>query len=40
MHYDPADLDGDGEFDAIDIAILEDGDQEAGASPTRNTGGC
>ena len=27
---DPGDLDGDGEFDAIDIAIMEDGvDNEA-----------
>ncbi len=25
---DPADLDGDGSFDAIDIMIMEDGDKE------------
>ena len=25
--FDPADLDGDGEFDAIDIAILEEDDK-------------
>jgi hypothetical protein len=34
-HHDPADLDGDGEFDAIDIAILEDGQ-----STNRKTGCC
>jgi len=27
---DPADLDGDGEFDAIDIMILEDGEAPLG----------
>jgi hypothetical protein len=34
---DPADLDGDGEFDAIDISIMEDGEDSGG---TKNKGGC
>ena len=29
--FDHADLDGDGEFDAIDIEILEDGENQGGA---------
>jgi hypothetical protein len=32
---DPADLDGDGEFDAIDMMILEDGEQENQGSGIR-----
>ena len=28
-NHDPADLDGDGEFDAIDIVILEEGQETA-----------
>ena len=34
--YDPADLDGDGEFDAIDISIMEDevGDEKKGCCVT------
>ena len=39
LRRDPADLDGDGEFDAIDIAILE-GDKEVDRSQYRNTGCC
>ena len=32
MHEnDPADLDGDGRFDAIDIEILEDGGDQGGS---------
>jgi len=33
-HHTPADLDGDGEFDAIDIVILEEG------QPPNRTGCC
>ena len=34
---DPADLDGDGEFDAIDMEIL-DGEEEDQQQPTSNVG--
>jgi hypothetical protein len=33
-------LDGDGEFDAIDIAILEEGNSASTQSKNRNTGCC
>ena len=36
---DPADLDGDGEFDAIDIVILEEG-QDSSPPPTNRKTGC
>jgi len=39
MNQDPADLDGDGEFDAIDVSIIEDG-QVSDPPPNRNTGCC
>ena len=35
---DPGDLDGDGEFDAIDIAIMEDG--EDNVARKSNSGCC
>lgn len=38
-HRDPADLDGDGEFDAIDIVILEDG-KDSSPPPNKSTGYC
>ena len=34
MNHDPADLDGDGEFDGIDIAILEK-DENKNSKQTR-----
>ncbi len=39
MNHDPADIDSDGEFDAIDIAILE---EEKGVKQpqNRNVGCC
>jgi hypothetical protein len=37
---DPADLDGDGEFDAIDMMILEDGEQEKKSSGGGGSGCC
>jgi hypothetical protein len=37
--HDPADLDDDGEFDAIDIVILEEG-QDSAPPPNRKTGCC
>ncbi|GAB4343236.1 MAG: hypothetical protein Kow0089_18860 [Desulfobulbaceae bacterium] len=40
MHdFDPADLDGDGEFDAIDIHIMEEGEKED-QSPQPGARGC
>ena len=36
--YDPADLDGDGEFDGIDIAFLEDEDSKK--KPDNGKSGC
>lgn len=39
MNHDPADLDGDGEFDAIDIVILEEGNN-SNQPQNRNTGCC
>lgn len=39
MNLDPADLDSDGEFDAIDFTILDDG-QVSDPPPNRNTGCC
>jgi hypothetical protein len=39
VNHDPADLDGDGEFDAIDFTILDDG-QVSDPPPNRNTGCC
>jgi hypothetical protein len=39
MNRDPADLDGDGEFDAIDISIFDDS-EESDPPPNRNTGCC
>ena len=38
--YDPADFDGDGEFDGIDIAFLENEDGEGNKKPARGNGGC
>ena len=35
LNHDPADLDGDGEFDGIDIAILE---EEKGKYPNKQGG--
>jgi hypothetical protein len=34
---DPADLDGDGEFDAIDISIMENSEDSGGR---KNNSGC
>jgi len=39
-NYDPADLDGDGEFDGIDIAFLDDEDGAGKQKPTRGNSGC
>jgi len=39
LNHDPADLDGDGEFDAIDIAILEEA-KDGKQLPNRNAGCC
>ena len=36
--FDHADLDGDGEFDAIDMEILEDGEKSGG--PPGSGSGC
>ena len=36
--YDHADLDGDGEFDAIDISIMED--EEENKQPVNRKSGC
>jgi len=38
--FDHADLDGDGEFDAIDMMILEGGEQEKKSSGGGNSGCC
>lgn len=38
--HDPADLDGDGEFDAIDMKILEDGEQKKKPPGGGNAGCC
>ncbi len=38
--FDEADLDGDGEFDAIDMLILEDGEQEKKSSGGGSSGCC
>lgn len=38
--FDEADLDGDGEFDAIDMMILEDGEQEKQGSGKGSSGCC
>ncbi len=38
--YDPADLDGDGEFDGIDIAFLENEDGEGNRKPASGNSGC
>ena len=35
--YDPADLDGDGEFDGIDIAFLEEENKSPGS---KDNSGC
>jgi hypothetical protein len=40
MNHAPADLDGDGEFDAIDIAILEEDNSGSTQPKNRNTGCC
>ena len=37
---DPADLDGDGSFDAIDIVILEDEDGASNKQSVKGTSGC
>ncbi len=37
---EPADLDGDGEFDAIDIMFLEEGEKEGEGRHTGSTGCC
>jgi hypothetical protein len=37
-NHDPVDLDGDGEFDAIDIVILEEG--KGNAPPSNRSTGC
>ena len=39
MSQDSADLDGDGEFNAIDITILEEGESKTSAQ-NKNTGCC
>ena len=39
MNHDPADLDGDGEFDAIDVVILEEG-KNPRQPPNKSTGCC
>ena len=36
-NYDPADLDGDGEFDGIDIAFLEEENKTSGS---KDNAGC
>lgn len=38
--FDPADLDGDGEFDAIDISILENEDGGGSKQPASGNSGC
>ena len=38
--FDHADLDGDGEFDAIDMMILEDGEQKKTTPGGGNAGCC
>ncbi len=38
--FDEADLDGDGEFDGIDISFLEDGEQEKKSSGGGSSGCC
>ena len=38
--YDPADLDGDGEFDGIDIAFLENEDGGESKQPASGNSGC
>ena len=38
--YDPADLDGDGEFDGIDIAFLENKDGGGSKQPASGNSGC
>lgn len=39
--FDKADLDGDGEFDGIDIAILDEGENNSSRQPkSQNTGCC
>jgi|MTBAKSStandDraft_1061840.scaffolds.fasta_scaffold08156_3 hypothetical protein len=38
--HDKADLDGDGEFDAIDITILEDGEPVNKNPPGKKSGCC
>jgi hypothetical protein len=37
---DPADLDGDGEFDAIDLMIMNDGENQKPTSPRGSSGCC
>ena len=37
---DPADLDGDGKFDAIDIVNLEDEEGDNKKTPENNNNGC
>ncbi len=39
MNHDPADIDSDGEFDAIDIAILEE-EKDVKQPQNRNAGCC
>lgn len=38
--YDPADFDGDGEFDGIDIAFLEGEGGVGDKKPARGNSGC
>lgn len=38
--FDHADLDGDGEFDAIDIDIMEDGEHGKSSAPRGSSGCC
>jgi len=40
MNHDPADLDGDGEFDGIDIAILDEGENNSSRQPKNQNTGC
>ena len=40
LYHDPADLDSDGQFDGIDIAILEKEEREIPKQPGRQNSGC
>lgn len=40
MNHDPADLDGDGEFDGIDIVLLEEEEREKSKDSNKQNTGC